>query len=478
MFHRLKRFAPFALFVLALVWQTASAGAMPILIGRVSPNPVYTPVNVAVYQTFSAILSGDLLAGQEMAGGVQDKWTIVSVEESADGSNFGSAGSDYTLTADGSSANIGTWRPGLSVIIGLTPLKAAYYRVTVNFEADFTNPSALALVNVPGIEVGMKLDIQYSGTTPTGGTQAPIIVTGQTQNIIVGQIANLTGVVTPAMGLTNVAWTIDPKHLQNWQGSATKSTPTPTDLTANPTKCFWYDAGNKTVTLSGSVLVNGVAIGLLPAQTTFNVLRPSHTITVIALGKVGADLDYGIPDANGTYQQVTVPTLHFGKPQLAHQGISFSASLDPNWSDGNPKQLIQWVQVVTTDRELTTASNGVNHKLQGTGLDTTYPYSTDYYQTDSPSISTQFGYQSYSDVFVNDIFQMWLMYKPSGGDSCWVPLRVTTWEWGGDATPLTPPSAYAWVLSRAKGKMDSEADTTSYPSWTQNVLAIAPMPGF
>jgi len=62
---------------------------------------------------------------------------------------------------------------------------------------------------------------------------------------------------------------------------------------------------------------------------------------------------------------------------------------------------------------------------------------------------------------------MWLMFKPDGANSIWVPLRKVWWYWRASATKVNGQ----WQLDEGSDHSVDPAstDTTEYPTWTYNI---------
>jgi hypothetical protein len=73
-----------------------------------------------------------------------------------------------------------------------------------------------------------------------------------------------------------------------------------------------------------------------------------------------------------------------------------------------------------------------------------------------------------------DAFRTWLMFKPSGSDARWVPVRAFDWQWFGDATA----PEYLWsLLAGNRGKTDpgssiSSACSSLLPEWASSIEKI------
>jgi hypothetical protein len=59
---------------------------------------------------------------------------------------------------------------------------------------------------------------------------------------------------------------------------------------------------------------------------------------------------------------------------------------------------------------------------------------------------------------------MYLMFKPAGVKSQWVPIQYVEWSWKGTATFANG----AWTLTGANQSMQAPRDTTNHPIWEKN----------
>lgn len=195
-----------------------------------------------------------------------------------------------------------------------------------------------------------------------------------------------------------------------------------------------------------SLKVNGKPF---TAITTFNVKRPGAGITIsTASVQITSAWGFGLGMFLGVPTQV---------------GISFSANVTiPSGFTGN----LQWVQIWNKFRRVH-ASNGSWYRSSGTGLDSQYPYSSGNQANDSPGLA----FDTNTGVIVDDGYQMYLMFQPTGLSvpTIWVPLRVINWSWKGDASF----NGSSWVLNSSSNPSNPQAaDTTTHPPWTQNAANI------
>lgn len=159
-------------------------------------------------------------------------------------------------------------------------------------------------------------------------------------------------------------------------------------------------------------------------------------------------------------------SLKFGTS--SSPGISFSQSTTiPSGFSGNTT----WVQLADSLRRRQ-LNAGSWERWAGAGLDNTFPYNPSTSTNDSPSTPLT---NDLLQKTVNDSYEMWLMFKPSGTGSIWVPLRKVSWNWSGAASR----SGTTWTLNSSSNSVNpADPDSTSHPMWTRNVKDNAWVPGF
>jgi len=265
------------------------------------------------------------------------------------------------------------------------------------------------------------------------------------QVVCVGQKITLgTKIIFPpgAAG-NNFQWTVPDIIVKDYTADATKGVvDANVDKTKKSTQFYWVDgADGRSVTVSCNV--NGIPC---TDTVTFDVKRPTAEI----ITKTG---EIEISTKQGPLM------LHFGTPTAI--GITFKYTITfPTGCTGTT----QWVQLSYPTR--TVIYNDQTAQIYyGGGLDGTYPYSTCNPTNDNPgtALTNQF-YQ----VKAHDSYEMFLMFKPSGTNSIWVPLREVEWSWGADATR----SEAKWTIDAGTAhhtKDPQDTDSTKHPEWTHNI---------
>ncbi len=276
-------------------------------------------------------------------------------------------------------------------------------------------------------------------------------ITGTTQNVIIGQRIDLVMQVLPENDLASqIQWAVPETRVRNYVVTYTNPT-SPTSATVTPltnlgdgtVSFYWINGGDgRQVTLSCVVNERQVT-----RTATFNVKVPTVQAST-STGSVGITSSFGF---------LEVAFGASGSP-----GISFSRSINvPQGFSGQTA----WVNVVNPSSRQIVDSMGTHTKNQ-VGLDSRFPYSIN--DPDAESTNDTPGEQllsSYSSVSIDDKFEMWIMFRPSGQDSIWVPLKKVSWSWSASVTQ----SGGNWSLgSNAHSQNPAFQDTTAFPVWTKN----------
>jgi hypothetical protein len=321
-------------------------------------------------------------------------------------------------------------------------------------------------VDVPGPHCGDQT--LYASCPVTVRPSVDILLNGtvlgsQTVNVIVGQKINLTTSTHPSNAtVTNSQWTIPPNTadapiasytIVDGTGGAYSATTAQPTLTGTSVNYYWVGTGTYTVTYSATV--NNTAVS---KQVSFQVVKPSLTISTSS-GTIAVDSIYGDPRLRFGYSD--------GTP-----GVRFSYSnvtMPTGFSGGS----FQWTQVVSSANITITPNVGNQQVLQGTNMIDSgfaYPfvYNTGVQMEDSPDapLDSSWSHLSYTASFVS-----YVMFKPSGTDAIWVPLKKVSWSWTAGATRTGSPNT--WTLDAGSSKtVNAAADATAEPQWSARVQDV------
>jgi hypothetical protein len=310
-----------------------------------------------------------------------------------------------------------------------------------------TTASALPVsYNNQAQTISLRLFGANNGHDFTDETNAAIV--GQ-QIPLVAQLS-ITNSYMTNFSLANFQWTVPGFAISNYVADGSSGIVYSNFTTTSSNVNFvWVDDGSNRV-VQCSATVNGLKI---TGKTTFNVLKPTATITTHTTS-VNVDTFLGY--------------LGFYDPNTFAEGIAFTNTMTiPSGFSGTN----EWVQIVLNPYRARLDTNSVWWVFTENGaapyLDTSYPYTNRFGITaniayDSPSSPLLNGY---SEIIATNSFKMWLMFKPTGGQ--WVPLRTVTWNWSGTAIL----SGSNWTLispSWSTNPPDADAGAT-FPQWNSNV---------
>lgn len=256
-------------------------------------------------------------------------------------------------------------------------------------------------------------------------------VTGQTQNVVVGQQITLSTVSNIPGGLiiTGNNWTIPGTIVGGYDGvpaSCPSGSVCPPTLTGTSVTIYWaYSANGMQVqysycmnngqcspTATATFSVSGPTGGSMtstPYSPTVNVAfltgclspyMPSGPYLIDAVGAEGSTCS----------KNVTASTY----------GITFNAPVNYQNSSGGAFSLLQ---LISTDI--------VNNTNSGVGLDTQDPYPAGPPTNDSPALYLPSNQNSVTRTFTANMFLMW---QSNTEGSIRVPLGYQTWGFGATAT--------------------------------------------
>jgi hypothetical protein len=243
-----------------------------------------------------------------------------------------------------------------------------------------------------------------------------------------------------------------------------------TNFTTNNASVLFYWAGGPTnVIVQCSAMANGKPV---TAQAAFNVLRPEVDWEATITGSIAVDTNY----FNGIDGFTSQIWLHFGNSLNGAEGVVSGIYFTPtnlNLNGFAASDDLFCVQLIDSEDVEHCRTNGFSVHRNGNGLDTTYPFE-DFGDNldrktladDAPATTCQNIEYQVSD---SDHFRMFLMFQPVGGIP--VPLRLIEWNWSASAN-INPN--YQWTLTSSNVTITANnQDTTSFPTWTTNIVNFA-----
>jgi hypothetical protein len=226
-------------------------------------------------------------------------------------------------------------------------------------------------------------------------------------------------------------------------------------LTTNAVNFIWYDGefNGLRKEVSYSATVNGVT-GV--SKAIFDVKKPTTSVT-----SVGGTTK--VNNANAI--------LYLGGVGVGDLGIDISRGVTviPAGFAGN----FQFVQVINATISRTAFPTPPNMPVITNigGLDGCYPYTINQFSmNDSPLAGLAAPTFFLQNADYDAQFKVYLMFKPSGAASEWVPLKKLNWAWHGAANYIAGSSPPQWSANNISSPGSaSGADTAEYPTWSNLV---------
>ena len=326
------------------------------------------------------------------------------------------------------------------------------YLLPIDEANDFTITASCGTSSKSVRVVVIGLDIKRNGQIISGKNDGGDRIITET---IVGKKINLTGEVKPAgIHLKSKQWAIPGKRIKNYiannqEGKIVELSSG--NLRDTSVEYYWIDALNGNVDYSVTVSYNNKEFEL-NSSAGFNVKCPT-TGLIVRLGKTIAD------NANSE--------MKFGDSNRA--GLSGALQIsDTDRNMGN----FTYCQLLSLDLERF-KNNTLAGKIstnKAIVLDTFFPYGGHQAKptiSDTPSVLLEENYDKYTVLMA---FKTWLIFKPTGSDSIWIPLRHFAWEWRATAEK---DSNNDWHVTQRGGSEEqsvSDQPTTDHPTWSANVV--------
>lgn len=381
---------------------------------------------------------------------------FVSTSRSSSGNSF----TDINAASSGTRYKIKE-NPGQSFTITCSPNISIQGTGSINPEAHGSGGASLT----------------YQATaTPLGVVLSGGIGTKNNRSFLIGQ--QVTGTVSTG-GLTanGFNWTASGNPFKNWQVSFTS----PSDSTAaslvpfgtqtQPSVTFYYSqpAPQSTVATSVHLVVPPGALPAAGLDTTLSktcVVDPptwtiGETTGTTRLKPASSPWYVAFDGASHTYS--TGLSLTAG---IVWYGTVTTPAAYGSGGGWNVTQLGKLHRVRSEDGTLQGLACNDFLALDGSfGYDPVYPglYSDTGSQQGSGDSPQDWFFSSTESLTINDNFTDYLMYRPPGAGSCFVPLENFTWFWKGQVLPDT---SGGWRLFNAGGSSATGSQYPSHPIWS------------
>ncbi|MEZ0296707.1 MAG: hypothetical protein ACAI35_09675 [Candidatus Methylacidiphilales bacterium] len=298
---------------------------------------------------------------------------------------------------------------------------------------------------------------------------------GDLREVLPGQKMTLKCETPSSMSVTKRTWEVAGKIFKDYVATKDSSELTNMstgDKSGETITFYWADTGTARK-VKCTLEVSGVTEPIV-VETDLDVIKPGCTLTFVQ-GEAAViqytELDNGFHWYAGLFR-----TAGATGPNA---GIAFTGkvTLDSKFGVGQ----WQWVQLVTMARMIKLFDDTwIRSKQYGTEvLDTQYPYNGPHSTDDPfPAYDTprhplpDSGAYKYLEVD-NESFSMYLLFKPPGVDSRFVPLKVVHWFWSISAQYVPPAVAGdpgTWdELDFNQGSSTSAVETSDHPMWDEVV---------
>ncbi|MCF7676438.1 MAG: Ig-like domain-containing protein, partial [Akkermansiaceae bacterium] len=362
---------------------------------------------------------------------------------------------------------------------GASPITAGW----VQDGAAVRGPQSIYLVPVP-----VERSIPGSGVWTLIEGQAAKALPGQKMLLRLQDLL-LSSYGPPGVTLNGFQWTIPDKSFKDYvctyTAEADPTSGTITELPAGDALAqdigfYWADSGVKSLQVSYNLNLDGSVAG----QDSSGASLHLEKITSTLVAKTGVD-------KVGLLPLPYPPVQSFGYfPTVAADlyGMIFTGTVTtpPEW----PAGCWNSVQLIKSKRLFTSAATGA-HTYMGDGvtfnLDTQYAYApapfsgnpvvagsypadgSIHFDKDLPSEPIVGG----ASISCDESFETYLMFKPPGSDSRYVPLRKLEWQWGGS---VSAADGWTTVTSPKGGVAPTVTECSDHPQWSANSKADPELP--
>lgn len=221
---------------------------------------------------------------------------------------------------------------------------------------------------------------------------------------------------------------------------------------------YWTDKGTGKVQCEAEVKGQTIT-----AETEFNISRPEYKLTVEqSNGSTFGELTAG---AKLSAEECWIDEAYETPKKLVglqYNGITFGC-------ESSDEGEFQWVQLVEDYLEYENFTRQKWTEIRK-GLDHCYPYQSGKKALDKPAIiapETNEGEDMLFEFKKRQKSKMYLMYRPVGEGSEWVPLSIVDWEWMGSIVYNDIKKRW-WYPENSKAEAHEGEKTSEYPEWDQN----------
>jgi hypothetical protein len=320
-------------------------------------------------------------------------------------------------------------------------------------------------------------------------------ITDETVQVVVGEKVKIRGVVMPEdKDPKEGTWTIegggnapngaDKNYIKRYDADFHKGKVVQLqDLSTQELEFYWVDGGTSKVKYVTRPDGQDVS-----AEANFEIRKPNYELTVEASKETeiknperGGELPSDECWGKGAHGIVEPNDL-----VLQYMGIRFEAE---NLDQGEISGEVQWVQIIEKQSYFRTYENSIRITEEIVeALDLCYPTQSGSRAKDAPGIVLQKKGKNITEKTTNGITElvytgktqknrMYLMFKPDGDASEWVPIKVVNWTWIGNAEYQSDKKEInndiwnnGWRTRDCEiDPLEPKAeDTSEYPIWDKN----------
>ena len=345
-------------------------------------------------------------------------------------------------------------------------------------------------------------DVQYSVTWNFGDIPPSaeieremngkwVNITDETVKVVVGEKIKLRGVIRPEdQDPGKGSWNLGGggsgrNYIKRYEADMRKGEVIDLEnLNTREVEFYWVDGGAAAVEYASQAGTEEVSAG-----AKFEIKEPDYKVTIKASGESevrnperGIALDQKECMGTGAHGAANTDDLW-----LQYKGITFEAEL-LNRKEVSGSE--QWVQIIEQQSYYQTFEGGVrSENLITEALDICYPTWKGPRGGDAPGILLMRDDKLLTDKLsdgttANMVYtgktqenRLYLMFRPDGDDSEWVPVKLIEWAWTGNAESQSwardnkePGWTQGWrpIDCQVIPKDPEAVDTTEYPEWDKN----------